>query len=141
MSTPTDVRLRTAVQFSVVCLVAVVLGSRAFDVRLGPYEGERALTMLVPALGLGLTSVAAIWLLVAALLERRPAWGDRQGRWLWAWTLIFWLVFIVLGLMNSASKTIGQGVMYASGLLVGLIGLAGLVISALPRWSRRGAGR
>lgn len=137
VSTPTDTRLRTAVVLSVFCLAVAFLGFRALDVRLGPDDGDKALAMMVPALGLALTSVTASWLLVAALLERRPAWGDRQGRWLWAWTLVFWLAFIMLGLMNSASQTIGQTGLYTSGLLVGLIGFGGLVISALPRWNRR----
>ena len=140
VSTRTDSRLRTAVVFSVLCLVAAFLGARALDVRLGPNDGDKALAMMVPALGLALTSVAASWLLVAALLERRPAWGDRQGRWLWAWALVYWLAFVTLGLMNSASQTVGQTVSYTSGLLVGFIGLVGLVISALPRWKRGATG-
>jgi len=136
VSTSTDRRLRTAVVFSVFCLVVVFLGSVAFDVRLDPDDADRALAMMVPALGLALASVVASFLLVGALLERRPAWGNRQGRWLWAWTLIFWAAFIALGITNSASQTIGQTLLYASGLMVALIGFVGLVISALPRWKR-----
>jgi len=141
VSTPTNSRLRSAVVFSVLCLVVAFLGSRALDVRLGPGEGDKALAMMVPAFGLALISVTAGWLLIAALLECRPAWGDTQGRWLWAWTLVFSVAFIMLGLMNSASQTVGLTAMYTSGLLVGLIGACGLVISALPRGNRRVTGR
>jgi len=141
VSSPQDRRLRGAVIFSVVCLIAVFLVSRAFDVRLAPDQFEKATAMTVPALGLALGSVYACWLLISALLERRPALRDRQGRWLWGWTLVFTAVLVVLGLMNSVSQTIGQVVLYASGLLVGLIGTVGLLVSALPRWRRRAAGR
>ena len=125
-------RLRTAVVFSVVCLIAVYLGSRAFDVRVRPEEHDKALTMMVPALGLTVASVYATWLLVAELLERRPALHSRQGRLLWAWTLVFCTALFTLGSASSASQTIGQSLMYASGLLTATVGAVGLLISAIP---------
>jgi hypothetical protein len=141
VSLPKERRLRTALVFSPLCLVAVFWASRAFDVHLSPDEGALALTMIVPALGLALMSVMASWLLVAELMERRPVFGDRQGRWLWLWTLVFSGTLLVLGVAGSASQTVGRTLLYASGLLAALIGGVGLVISAIPRWSRRAMGR
>lgn len=137
MSSPKDRRLRTALIFSGFCLVLVTAATWALDVRLNPEETDKALAMMVPALGLALTSVMASGLLVAALLERRPALGDRQGRWLWAWTLLFCAAFIALGTTNSASETIGQAVLFASSRVVAFIGGIGLLLSAIPRWKRR----
>ena len=141
MRPATDQRLRTAIIFSLLCLAAVLLGSKALDLRLDPSDQSEGLAMMVVALGLALTSVMASVLLVAALLERRPAFSDQRGRWLWVWTLVFCASCVTIGLVNRSSQTIGQGVLYGSGLLVGFIGVLGLAISAMPRWKRRTAGR
>jgi energy-converting hydrogenase Eha subunit A len=136
-----DQRLRTAIIFSLLCLVAVLLGSNALDVRLDPSDQSEGLAMMVVALGLALSSVMASVLLVAALLERRPVFSDRRGRWLWVWTLVFCAACVTLGLINRSTQTMGQGVLYGSGLLVALIGVLGLAISSIPRWKRRASGR
>ncbi len=121
--------------------MVVSLASWALNVRLNPDEYDKALTMLVPTMGLALTSVYASGLLVAALLERRPALRDRQGRRLWAWTAMFTVVFAALGFANSSSRTFGQVLLYGSGLCVTLICSVGLVVSTLPHWRRRETGR
>lgn len=132
-----DRRLRTALIFSAVCLVVVVLGSWVLDVRLKHDETDRAFAMVVPALGLALASVWAGVQLTAALLDRRPVYRDRTGRWLWMWTLAYSVTFVALGLDNSSSQTMGQLVLYASGLLIGLIGGIGVCVSLIPRWTGR----
>jgi len=137
---PKDRRFRTTLTFSVVCLVLVAAATRALDVRLDPEDTDTALAMMVPAFGLALTSVMASGLLVSALLECRPALRDPRGRWLWLWTLVFCVAFMALGSSNGGLQTIGQAVLFASSRVVAFIGAVGLLVAAIPPWSRT-AGR
>ena len=137
MNEPRDRRFWSALIFSAACLVAVPLLSRTVDVVLGPDQLAQGLAMMVFGFGLALGAVFAIWLLTAALLERRPALRDPRGRLLWVWTLIFCAAFLALGAGNRSTGTVGATVLFATGWVVALVGAVGLVASAIPRLTRK----
>src|SRR5450759_1024379 len=85
---PSDVRLRTALQLSALFLGGMFVSSRFL--RSGGDSGW-AMVLFFFAMTLALGSVFGYWTLLAALAERRPALSDPVGRWVWAWARFLWV--------------------------------------------------
>jgi hypothetical protein len=118
--------------FSVVVVPTLIVVSVLL--RRTPPDGDVALVYGAAGMVLSLASVLSIWVLVAAVLERRPVWGDRGARWAWLWAVASCAVLAYLGLTGSGSQTVGSFLIYAAGRFAIGYGGIGLLIAALPRW-------
>lgn len=81
--------------------------------------------------------VFAVWLLIAALLEMRPAWADPVGRRVWLWTGACCVVLAAAGLTHATDGGLGSVLLYASGMLSIVSGAVGLVAALIPPRARR----
>jgi energy-converting hydrogenase Eha subunit A len=117
--------------FSAVVMPTLIVAS--ILLRRSAPNGDVALVYEAAGLVLSLAGVFSIWVLVAAILERRPVWRDRGARRAWMWAVVSCATLAYLGLTGSGSHTVGAFVIYAAGLFAIGYGGVGLLIAALPR--------
>ena len=130
---PSDVRLRTALQFSALCLGGMLVASRFLPTAADP---NKALVLTYFAIALALGSVFAYWTLLAALAERRPALSDRVGRWVWAWAFFLWVVVAWSGWSVHTSRSLGAVMIVAASEFIFVSGVIGLTFALLGRRNR-----
>ena len=131
--TPSQKRFRTALGFSLFMTPAVIVASMLMS-HTAPKHWGGIYVMLGGFMAVA--NLLSIWLLVAALAERRPVWTDRAARWAWFWALGSYAALGYLGVTRAGSNTLGAFLAYAAGLCAIGFGGVGLLIAALPRWGR-----
>jgi hypothetical protein len=129
--TPSDRRLRTALQFSILCSVLVFLVPGPLS-RAAVAAGEGTFFIGGFAYALVVMTVLSFWLLLAALLERRPVFGNRVGRRVWTWAFAMWIGMGWLGWSSHGVGTLGSAALFAASLVIVVSGSIGLVVCALP---------
>jgi len=130
---PSDLRLRTAVQFSALCMGAMLVASRFIRITADP---EQSLGVAYFAMALALGSVFSYWTLLAALAERRPALSDRVGRRVWAWAFVLWVAVGWIGWSVHTSQSLGATMIVAASGFIFVSGAIGLTFALLGRRNR-----
>ena len=129
---PSELRLRTAIQFSALCLGGMLVASRFLRTTSSPNASIGA-TYFGMALALG--SVFSYWALLAALAERRPALRDRVGRWVWAWAFFLWVAVGWIGWSVHTSQSLGAVMIVAASEFIFVSGALGLAFALFGRRS------
>jgi hypothetical protein len=137
LRTPAERRLRGAVTFSVVCMLAL-LGSSFLMNRMNDVEGGILFEMSL-SLAVVVAAVFSFWYLLSVLLERRPVMSDPHAKWVWVWTAAIWITLVTLAVANREPQSFASATQLSAGWFVGVSGLLVLPWSLLPR--RRGSTR
>jgi hypothetical protein len=127
---PSDVRLRTAVQFSAVCMGGMLVASRFVRTTDNP---RASLGIAYFAMALALGSVFSYWTLLAALAERRPALRDAVGRRVWAWAFFLWVAVGWIGWSVHTSQSLGAVMIVAASEFIFVSGVIGLTFVLFGR--------
>jgi hypothetical protein len=127
---PSDVRLRAALQFSSLSLVVMLVMSSQLTAEGDRWRGH---AFAVVGLALALACVYGYVALLAALAERRPAMRSRVGRRVWAWAFFLWLVVGWMGWRVHASQSIGATTIVAASEFILFSGAVGLTYALFGR--------
>ena len=128
--TPSELRLRTALQLSALCLSGILVVSRFLWTSEDP---SKALVLTYVAMVLALGSVFGYWILLAALAERRPALRDRTGRWVWAWAFFLWVAVGWSGWSVHTNQSLGAVMLVAASEFIFVSGVVGLPFALFGR--------
>jgi hypothetical protein len=128
-------RLLGALAFSLV--VTAVVGLSTVPLSHAPSSDDVAYIQGWLTACLGLAAVFSVWVLVAALLDVRPAWADSLGRWVWVWTMLSCAALLAAGITHSSGESLASVLLYASGWLSAISGAIGLVFAAIPPRAER----
>ncbi len=130
---PSEVRLRTALQFSALFVGGLLVASRVLT---SGRDSGRAMVLFFVAVFLALGSVFAYWTLLAALAERRPALSDPVGRWVWVWAFFLWVAVGWGGWSVHTGTSIGAVMMVGAAEIILLSGAIGLTFTIFGRRAR-----
>ena len=134
--TPTSQRrLKGALAFSLFAVPVIALSVWVLPYLSFGYGHELAQGWITAAAATA--GIFAVWLLIASLLEMRPAWSQPLGRWLWLWTAACCVLLGAAGFTHASSDTIGSVLLYACGLISVVWGAVGLVVALIPPRARR----
>jgi hypothetical protein len=127
---PSDVRLRTALQLSALFLGGMFVSSRFLT---SGGESGWAMVLFFFAVFLAMGSVFGYWTLLAAVAERRPALSDPVGRRVWAWALFLWVAVGWGGCSVHTETSIGAAMMVGAAEIILLSGAIGLTFALFGR--------